>query len=197
MDALGEQQRLQLEEEERPLKEAAEQNKSLLLEREQLARKLIDRGEPDPLFVIPDDALNLRMAVPEAQAFSKAQAEKFVNETPEYHACPENLKALTDYLLLQHIPIVTVSVLKAAYERLTELGMLKQKPTEPQSEPEQQPPVVTEPDPANKYFTETIFTDSSTGATYTEYQLDQLKSDEFAALMKLPRVNRFVPTRRH
>lgn len=196
MDALGEQQRLQLEEEERPLKEAAEQNKSLLLEREQLARKLIDRGEPDPLFVIPDDALNLRMAVPEAQAFSKAQAEQFVSETPSYFACADNFSVLTDYLLSQNIQILTTSALRAAYARLTELGMLKERP-EPQSEPEQQPPIETEPDPANKYFTETIFTDSSTGATYTEYQLDQLKSDEFASLMKLPRVNRFVPTRRH
>ena len=129
-DAIAEQERLQREAEERPVKEALAEHSRLAAESVSLQKELIERGERDSEFGIPDDARGLRMSKAEGQAFAKSQAEDFISCTPDYYPCPENFSVLVQYILAQGIQIPTATVFKAAFNRLSKLGLLKEKPTQ-------------------------------------------------------------------
>jgi len=190
------------EEEERPVKEALAENEKLLREKLTLERDAVTKGRPDPAFRIPDSASGLRMKKAEFEPFIKSEADKFVAETPEYYACPENFGTLTQYILAQGVQIPNADVFKVAFARLQELGVLKERPD---PEPQVQPVRTEEPDsPTGKrteweqYVSEVVVTDPSTGKGYTQYQLDNdIDSGTFARLMRIPRLNSFSPSPRH
>jgi hypothetical protein len=225
----AEREQLIRDEHERPLKEALAEQEELLRQKRQLELEAITSGKRDPDFRIPDDALNLRMSVADANKFSKASAEAFIASEPSYFRCSENMTTLTNYLVNHDVGIATLETFKAAFKRLSELGLMIPHPAlsrvdveaqvreiaesidwkneasirEGQSRLEQlkqesEPPVEEQPEPTakEKYFSDVVL-ETEDGKTFTESDIDALTADQFAALVKLKRVNRYSEMKRH
>jgi hypothetical protein len=58
---------------------------------------------------------------------NREEAQKFMNQTPDYYNIPENGELLLSYLIANDVKVANVEVYERAFKRLTELGMLKQK----------------------------------------------------------------------
>lgn len=127
---------LQAEREKQGRKEAAEKQclddtvaefDQAQKERIALTRKLIERGERDPEFVIPQSVLGLNMPVYAANEFNKAQALIFREQSAEFreqYNTPENIRLILDFLLGQGIQIADSECFRLAFDRLRELGLL-------------------------------------------------------------------------
>jgi hypothetical protein len=162
------------------------------------AREDVLAGKPDPAWKIPASAAGLKMPIEQAKEFAKTAAVQFVKENPEYYATMNNFETIVAYLTTNGVNIPDKNVFAQAFSRLTELGLLEQRPATPIAEtiPEPQEP---QPDPEvlrqqkrNEYLTKVVVTDPRTGQGYTEYQLDRLPADEYKRLMigefKTPRI---------
>jgi hypothetical protein len=76
----------------------------------------------------------------DAEAYTSAQVDIFLRETPEYWPIPENKDALVAFLRRQGVDYyVDASTLKAAYLRLKEFGLLQERPAPSPTTPEQEP----------------------------------------------------------
>jgi hypothetical protein len=162
------------------------------------ARESFLEGRPDTSWKIPASAAGLKMPIEQARDFAKTAATQFVKENPEYYATMNNFETIVAYLTTNGVNIPDKNVFAQAFSRLTELGLLEQRPATPIAEtiPEPQEP---QPDPEvlrqqkrNEYLTKVVVTDPRTGQGYTEYQLDRLPADEYKRLMigefKTPRI---------
>ena len=152
------------------------------------AREAVIAGKPDPDWKIPASAASLKMSIEDATAFTKAQAEIFLKTTPAYYPCKQNWDRMRSYIEVQGIVIPNLEVFTQAFERLSDLGLLEQRPA-PVPEPiskSQEP----QPDPEelrqqkrNEYLTKIAVIDPRTGEGLTEYQLDRLPADEYKRLV--------------
>jgi hypothetical protein len=161
------------------------------------AREDVLAGKPDPAWEIPASAAGLKMPIEQARDFAKTAAAQFVKENPEYYATMNNFETIVAYLTTNGVNIPDKNVFAQAFSRLTELGLLEQRPApvqEPIPEPQEpQPdPEVLRQQKRNEYLTKVVVTDPRTGQGYTEYQLDRLPADEYKRLMigefKTPRI---------
>jgi hypothetical protein len=138
-DDLAEADRKRKEAEERPIKEAEAQLHANHLKLFELGRTAVLNHEKDPFFELPPSAVGLSLPQSAVNDFVTKEATKFVAENPEYYVCKEDYHAITGYLADQKtVPIPNADVFKAAFERLSRLDLLVQKP-EPKAEPEPAP----------------------------------------------------------
>jgi hypothetical protein len=76
----------------------------------------------------------------DAEAYTSAQVDIFLRETPEYYATPENKDALVAFLRRQGVDyFVDAATLKAAYLRLKEFSLLQERPAPSPTASEQEP----------------------------------------------------------
>lgn len=76
----------------------------------------------------------VKAAMEDARAMRQAKradeaANKFIEATPDFHACPANAQRINKYLSVHKLEC-TVENLATAYEELNSLGLLEQKPQE-------------------------------------------------------------------
>lgn len=101
----------------------------------------VKAGKPDPAWEIPPSAAGLSMSVDAAKSFVRSEADAFVEHTPSYYPCKHNWNRIQNYIETQGIAIPNRDVFNQAFERLSDLGLLEQRPTpEPTPEPEPQSP---------------------------------------------------------
>jgi len=76
----------------------------------------------------------------------REQGELFVEHNPDYYPCSSNVNNIREYLIAQNISIPNEEVLKAAWLRLRELGLIEERPApepEPELTPLEEPPSET------------------------------------------------------
>lgn len=156
------------------------------------ARKAIREGKPDEAFVLPASALGLNMSVQRAKEFVAAESERFVRENPEYEQfrSAETYEAIIRYLSAQtDLQIPNADCLRAAFNRLKSLGMLKETsipelpPVQVEQPPDQIDPEEIKQRQREEYRTKIVITDPRTGEGLTAYQLDRVSADEYKRLM--------------
>lgn len=117
------------------LAQAEEQLQTTASELARIQRDAISNGKDDA-FVI-DPATTTGSGVPGSQVaeWHQAQFAEFLKTNPHYFRCNENAAALTDYLERNApgLRLVSAAQLTAAFRRLNEYGLLKQRPA-PQPE---------------------------------------------------------------
>lgn len=137
---LAEAERKRIEDEQRPIREAEKQLHANSLKLFELGRTAVLAHRPDPEWELPKSAAGLSMPQSEVDGFVAAEAARFVAENADcYVVCKENYQAIMRYLADQKTVLIpNADVFKAAFERLSRLDLLRQKP-EPTPEPEPTP----------------------------------------------------------
>jgi hypothetical protein len=148
----------------RAIEAALEENKRLVTARFDIERQiLIQSGLYDDTFTIPYSAVALGagMGENEIKESNIAEAGKFVRSTPEYYSTPENAELIIRYLGANNVRVANFDCYQTAFQRLTELGMLQQKPV-----------VKLEPEKPK----------------YSEEELNVMTADQYAVAVGLKRV---------
>jgi hypothetical protein len=139
---IEEQGRLEAERKAAEKREAAEAAKR---ERQETQREYwaeaIQSG-PDPRLYVTPELSTAEMPTKEAAARNEAEANKFVQTTPEFaeYKSPANADKIFAYLETNGVFIFDVETLRAAFVRLRDLGILVKNPT-PVKQPPDQPKV--------------------------------------------------------
>src|ERR1700753_1433870 len=84
------------EEQERPIKEAEASLQKTPRELFRIERENVQHLKDDALF-ISEPMKNATMRIEQATAFNATEAERFIQQTPDYYKCSENVDALTGY----------------------------------------------------------------------------------------------------
>lgn len=125
--------------EEQTAREAAEQARK---ERERAYwADWVMSDSPDPKLYVSEPMRSASMPPKEAEAFTAKAAAEFA-ESPEYapYRTVENADLILGYLRRNRINIADLATIRAAFVRLRDLGLLKQKPAPaPQSQPVELP----------------------------------------------------------
>lgn len=124
--------------EEQAAREAAEQAR---IERQRAYWAEWVQTDRDPKVYISEEMRHASMPPKEAEAFTAKAAADFA-ESPEYapYRSPSNAGVILAYLLRNGIHIADRDTIRAAFVRLRDLGLLKQKPA-----PAPQPKAVEQP----------------------------------------------------
>jgi hypothetical protein len=171
------------------LRGLAATNRALVSTVSKEERDVVTAGKADPAWQTPASAAGLKMSIEAAKTVVKAQAEAFLEATPAYYPTKPNWERMKSYIESQRIAIPNQDVFKQAFERLSALGLLEQRPvpeTEPAVPEHEEPqldPEELKRQKQQQYRTEIVITDPRTGQGYTEYQLDRLPADEYKRLM--------------
>jgi hypothetical protein len=144
------------------------------------ARQAVAAGKRDPLWILPESAKGLRMSLEKAKLFAQEQADLFVGQEKSWFKCRKNFETITGFLIEQGCLIPNVDCFKLAFERLTALGLLEQRPVEasapePQSQSEPPQAAVTETQD------ELLGWDLATGEPrrYSQFEVSKMSSDEY------------------
>src|SRR5690242_4940595 len=141
-----EDERMAREESERPVREAAEQLQKTARELGLKLREMVQSG-PDPDFQVPASVAGKRMTRDEAIQFNAEEARKFRDNNAEFYNSPANIQSVTGYLDRNGVNIADEATFKAASERLRDLGLLEERPAEPEmAQPAEQPQAEPQPD---------------------------------------------------
>jgi hypothetical protein len=136
-----------------------------------------------------DELRALRMSsIEEAQRFTVEQIDIFIRDTPEFLPCEHNRRELIGYLERNGIDCFTdARTLRKAFDRLTQYGLLKQRPA-PEPEPESQPaPVQVEPSqPVDDSYEDGYDEKTGQPLRLTRYQVARLSADDYARWKKIP-----------
>lgn len=120
--------------------QAEEQFKETASKLAAIERDRIATGTDDQ-FVIDPATIGDANSVPQSQvkAWHSAQFAEFLKANPDYFQCPENATAISDYLERNSpgLKLLSAAQLTAAFKRLNEFGLLKQRPA--QQQPIEQP----------------------------------------------------------
>lgn len=151
----------------------------------------VKSGKADPAFQIPESAKGLRMSVEAAKEFARKQGELFVEHNPEYFPSGANVAVISKYLGEQGITIPNEECLRVAWLRLRELGMIEERPIQPEPEPLGADKELKE-QKRHDYHRKIVVIDPRTNEGLTQYQVDRLSADEYKRLMigefKTPRL---------
>ena len=169
-------------EREAPLREAEQKLAASTLALNKRMKEVVQSGR-DPDFQIPASVAGKGMTVEEASTFNASEGRKFSQNTPEFYPSARNIDAILDYLVRQGINIADAATYRAAYLRLRDLGLLEERPPEPEpieAPPEPEPVIVAEP--------ETFAgVDPETGSPreYTQREVTRMDSLTFRKCFKL------------
>jgi hypothetical protein len=184
---------LRREQEERQAAKLAEAQEVLKATANKIAlttRDTILRGRDADVLISPELA-NASMSRADAANFNREQAAFFVSDTPEYEAyrTPENLEAIGAYFERNGIRIADAKMIRAAFVRLREYGILTPRPApvvEPAPVPQPRRDVnltVTREEPKQSTGPRVyVGRDWETGAErqFTEREVNRMSSAEYA-----------------
>jgi hypothetical protein len=188
-EELAEKQRREEEERQRPVKEAEAQLTATHRQLVEMGREAFRKQQPDPEWVTPASAFGLSMSLEKAKAFVASESQRFVNESPSFFRCDENKDMIFDYIFYQRpeIKIPNADCFKAAWLRLRELGLIKEKPEEVSPTVEAEPQV--EPEPVHFQPDEELTQgwDVKTGEprNYTPREIHHMSAEQFRHAFKL------------
>jgi hypothetical protein len=179
------EERRRQEEVERPIREAEEIILKTHRKLHELGKQAALKGQPDPGYEIPESTKALRMTVAQAKTFVAAEAKRFVEETPEYFRCNENVETINNYLTAQGVNIPNFAAYQSAWERLRSFGLIKEHPPEPEP---QTVPVEQPVEPEEKQSDDlTPGWDPETGEErlFTAREIYQMDSETYRRCMKM------------
>ena len=183
-------ERADREERERPVREAVATAQSL---HQQIAAVRRERLStiPDPeRWLDPAVGPNVRFTQADARKFTAEQSNLYRQSHPETYWCPELVDLLGAYFDKEKIQIVTATMLEKLIARFDEVGLLPQRPIEPEPEPEEEQPVaVTEPE-----FVDGWDIDSGEPKKWTRRALDRLSSTDYRRALRLYKADLMLPT---
>lgn len=181
LEELEAEQRAEQEKKNRPIREAEAQINDTARKLHETVKERILTQRDNEAYLDPAVA-NLRLPRQEAENFVKEQARKFLEENPEYYGCPENFKAITEYLIRQGHLLASAAMLKAAWLRLRQFHLIEERP-EPEPEP------VVQPQPEQPQQTAQMYAgvDLDTGEPrlYTQREVDLMPAEEYKRKLRL------------
>jgi hypothetical protein len=139
------------------------------------AREACRKGQPDPGWKIPASAAGLKMTLEQGRAYVREQGELFVEHNPDYYPCSSNVNNIREYLIAQNISIPNEEVLKAAWLRLRELGLIEERPAPepaPELTPIEEPPSETPGD----YLIESVDPETGEPRKFTQREIWRMDS---------------------
>lgn len=177
----AERERREREARERPIREAERRIDQTTREIYDTIQERLGNQKDDEIYVSPE-LKNARMSRAEADAFNIRSANAFVKHTPDYFRCDENRDALAQYFKRNGIEIIDESMFAAAFLRLSQYGLMRERPApppepEPQTQPEepqQQPQMFDGVDPT-----------SGLPRSYTSREVDLMTADEYRRAFQL------------
>ena len=180
------------EERERPIREAVATAQSL---HQQIAAVRRERLStiPDPeRWLDPAVGPNVRFTQADARKFNAEQSNLYRQSHPETYWCPELVDLLGAYFDKEKIQIVTATMLEKLISRFDEVGLLPQRPIEPEPEPEEEQPVITTVQPP---ATE-IGIDPLTGLEreYTAREVRLMSADQWRRCFRITKADLMLPT---
>ncbi len=167
--------------------ELQEEQQSTLRQLRAIERQRIATGKDEDAFQIDPATVGESAAVPKDKlnSWHGAQMTEFLANNPTYFRCKENEDAMVAYLERNApgLKLVSAAQLTAAYRRLRDLGLLREKPL-PVVKPMQQP---VEHTVAPKQPSEPTGPQTFTGRDYetglerefTAREVDRMSSDEY------------------
>jgi hypothetical protein len=188
----SERERLEREERDRPIREATEKlrathRKLALIERERLTTI------PDPeRWLDPAVGPNVRMTEQQAADFNRDHAKAYRESHPEIYWSDALLDLLSRYFQKEHLKLITAEMLERLVERLAAVGLLPERPIEPEPDPviEEEPVAVAQPE-------RHVGIDPLTGEQreYTEREVARMTAEEFRRAFRITRASITLPTR--
>lgn len=172
-----------------PIRAAQAEQSRLLTQIHDAEKQEVLAGRLDPGFTVPESVAGKRMSIKEASEFNSSEGAKFKANTPEFYPSNKNIRTLLDYLLQQNVYIADEATFRAAFERLRSLGLLEERPTEPepvtvmQSETQQSDPDAERERKRQEYFTKPVV--NYAGKDYSQADLDRLSADEYRRVVGL------------
>lgn len=159
------------------------------LRRERIANGVDDEFEIDPA-TLPGEG---RGGIPadRVKEWQAAQFTEFLTSNPGYYRCDENGNALTEYLTRNcpGLRLISARQLTAAYKRLSEFGLLKERPAPKlvEQQPKQRVNLGDEPPPKPPQEEFIDGWDLVTGEPrrWRPRELDRLSSDDYRRALRL------------
>jgi hypothetical protein len=191
-----EREQREREERERPVREAQEQFNQNLRQLHSVQRERILTQKDDEFRLDPETTRPIPVA--QYPAWQREQSALFKMQNPDYYTCPENEAVLVDYINRNltgdrahpGIKLVSAKQLTGAYRRLSEFGLLKERPSpEPVAEPTPEP-VTVYAQPAEPTGQEGWDLKTGEKQFFTDYQIARMSADEFRKVFRLgqPRI---------
>jgi hypothetical protein len=175
-------------ERERPILEATEALQATANELAKTTReKISTRVDDDFLGSLDQETKALKMPRAEAKQFNVEQFEIFKSQRPDAYWSTRNHVAVGDYLARNGFEIVPAKVLEAAWDRLSEYGLLESAPEpEPIAEPR---PVQPEPLTAPESSAGEWGWNPDTGEREfkSHFLIAKMTADEYKRFVRIPR----------
>jgi hypothetical protein len=201
LQAKREQEESEERERLRPIREAAEQAEREAAQREQAqrGREAAQRAywfewvqsDRDPQLYVTPELLTASMPTKEASAHNEREVAKFMEMTPDFaeFRTPANADKIIAYFERNGVRIFDAAMVKAAFFRLRDLGILVKRPA-PQPQRVEQPQRVNlsvAPAKAPSGPKTYVGRDYATGAerTFTQREVDRMSSLEYARAFEI------------
>ena len=177
---------------EKPIRDAEKALKATANQLAEAVRQNISTGTDDAFALDPETLKPIPTAT--VKAWQRQQSATFKANNPAYFACDENFATISAYIErnVPGIRLVSARQLTDAYRRLSEYGLLKERPV-PVEEPTPEPEVAQQPsEPKGE-----LGIDPLTGEPriYTPREVRMMSSDQYrrcfaitTADLKLPRI---------
>jgi hypothetical protein len=184
-------------ERERPLREAEDSFKHASRQLAELERERVRSGTDE--FSVDSAVADARMSFEEANRWNGEQAALFVDATPEYYPSDENQARLISYLESHGAMICNKATFEAAFEKLRAFSLLEEWPIEQEPEPLPVPILIEQGRPLPVQRLYDGWGTNGEPRQYTEYEINQLTSEELRKALRIPHVNQNHPysERRH
>jgi hypothetical protein len=178
----------------------SEQEETLRLlravERERIATNTDDEFVIDPATIGESAAV----AVAKLEAWHAAQSTEFLASNPQYLRCPENEQAIIAYIERNApgLKLLSATQMTAAYRRLRDLGLLKERPAPVTPAPptvEHRTERKPAPQPTNPLdeVVDGWEIDGSAPRRWTGRELERLSADDYRRAMRLYKADLELP----
>ena len=163
-----------------------------------LERERVSTGEDDAFQVDPDTVgPNNGIKPDQVASWQAAQFTTFISNNPGYYRCDENGAAISDYLERNcpGLKLISAKQLEAAYKRLSEFGLLKERPAPtPKPAPVQSKPAPAEPKKPKAELIDGWDITSGEPRKWTPRELDRLSSTDYRRALRLYKEDLALPS---
>jgi hypothetical protein len=185
-------ERADREQRERPIREAEAKAKELHQKLAVVRRERLT-AIPDPdRWLDPAVGPDVRFTQANARKFNAEQSNLYQQSHPDTYWCPALIDLLSAYFDKERISLVTATMLEKLIARFDEVGLLPQRPFEPEPEPEEELPVITTvQQPATE-----IGIDPLTGLEreYTAREVHLMSADQWRRCFRITKADLMLPT---
>jgi hypothetical protein len=124
-------------------RDAAEAEEHELQEKRRVYEAEWVKSDPDPKLFVTPSLVTASMSEADAATHNTAEVNRFLTSTPDFadYKTPQNADKLLAYFERNGVRIYDAAMLRAAFVRLRDLGLLTKKPT-PQPTPVERPTYV-------------------------------------------------------